>query len=268
MRVYESSESAHAFSFFQFVVIGNTRHFSDWERNKILRHEQVHAQRLHSFDILMITVIQILFWFNPLLSFYKRKLIQLHEFEADARSVQNEEVELYCDLLARVALHSSGITLANHFTQSFTLNRITMMKTSNKKMRQWKLALSIVSSLFFMGAVCFYQPAKAQEKNKDEVFTYVDEIPTFPTGFIQFLNKELKYPEAARKNHLQGTTLLSFVIEKDGSMSAAEIKKGFDKECDNEALRAVTAIKEKWTPGMKSGKAVRTQMVMPVQFKL
>jgi TonB family protein len=271
LRVYENAEPHYIFSFFRFVSV-STEQFSSWERNKILRHELVHAQRLHSIDILLISLVQIIFWFNPLLYFYKRKLIQLHEFEADARSVQSEEVDLYCSLLAKVALQSSGFTLANHFTQPFTLNRITMMKSMNKKLQLWKIAMMSICTILFLGAMCFYQPAVAQDdKSQDKVFTFVDEVPEYPggsDGLIKYFVKELKYPESARKNRTMGTSIIQFVVEKDGSITNTLIKKGFNKECDDEALRVVQTMKTKWIPGKQSGKPVRTQMVIPVQFKL
>lgn len=271
LRVYESKDQHHVFSFFWFVSMDNSKQFNAWEREKILQHELVHAQRWHSLDILLISFVQILFWFNPLLYFYKKKLIQLHEFEADARSVESEEIDKYCSLLAKVALQSTGFTLANHFVQPFTINRILMMKSTSKKMHPWKMIVTASCTSFFLGAMCFYEPATAQDNKKDEVQTQVDEVPMPSSGYDELakaLDKELKYPPDARKNRLQGKTLLQFVVEKDGTLSKVTIKKGFDKACDNEALRAVKALTEKWIPGKKSGKAVRTQMVLPIQFKL
>jgi TonB family protein len=270
LRVYESENPQHVFSFFRLVSI-NSKQFSVWERSKILHHELVHAQRWHSVDILLISLIQILFWFNPLLYFYKRKLIQLHEFEADARSVQNEEVDLYCSLLAKVALQSTGFPLANHFIQPFTLNRISMMKSTNKKMHPWKIVMTASCTILFLSAMCFYEPVMAQKNNtQEEVFTQVDDLPVYPGGqesLFKFLGKEVKYPEAARKSGLQGTSIISFVIEKDGSVSSATIMKGFNKECDDAALHAIQAM-PKWAPGKKSGKTVRSSYVLPIQFKL
>ena len=143
-----------------------------------------------------------------------------------------------------------------------------MMKSSNKKMGMWKFAISIVSTLLFLSTICLYQPARSQKKDQDQVFMQVDDVPTYPEGFEKLLGKELKYPESARKNKLEGKVLLSFIVEKDGSITSPEIKKGFNKDCDNEALRAFQAIGAKWNPGKNSGKPVRTQMVMPIQFKL
>jgi TonB family protein len=87
-----------------------------------------------------LNILQIFFWFNPLLSIYKKIFIQLHEFEADARAVENRNVNDYCSLLARVALLSADFKLANHFNNSLTVKRITMMRTIKTKIRPWKVA--------------------------------------------------------------------------------------------------------------------------------
>jgi hypothetical protein len=81
-------------------------------------------------------------------------LVQVHEFEADARSVEGRDVNAYCSLLARVALQSNGYPLASHFTNSLTLKRINMMKSVRKNIKQWKVATITFSILlvFFIVA--------------------------------------------------------------------------------------------------------------------
>src|SRR5688500_4923340 len=128
LTVIESPKSIPAFSFFNCIVIGRADTLSVKEKNDIIRHEIVHAHQFHSFDILLINLLAIFFWFNPLLKIYKKIFVQLHEFEADARAVENRDVNEYCSLLAKVALESAGFKLANHFSKSLTLKRIEMMR--------------------------------------------------------------------------------------------------------------------------------------------
>ena len=100
-------------------------------------------------------MISIICWFNPILPIYKKILVQLHEFEADARSVANSDVDQYCGLLAKVALQSVHIPIANHFNNSLTLKRIEMMKTMKHKINQWKLvALLAIVPVFFYLVAC------------------------------------------------------------------------------------------------------------------
>ena len=153
--VAESANSKLTFSFFRFIFIGQANSISAEEKQQMLNHERIHAQQWHSFDIMLLHSIGILFWFNPLLHVYKKIFVQLHEFEADARAVESHEVNEYCSLLARVALQSADFTIASHFNQSLTLKRIAMMQTMKTKIKTWKIAAVIaVFPAFFILVAC------------------------------------------------------------------------------------------------------------------
>ena len=153
--IFESSENVSSFSFFRCIYIGQADVLSMNEKAMIIHHEKIHSDRLHSFDILLINVVGVFFWFNPVVSIYKKIFIQLHEFEADARSVKTRDVDNYCSLLAKVALLSADITLANHFSNSLTIKRIEMMRTIKAKIKRWKyIALSTILPGFFFVVAC------------------------------------------------------------------------------------------------------------------
>jgi TonB family protein len=107
--------------------------------------------------------------------------------------------------------------------------------------------------------------AQSQEVHKE-----VDQMPVPPggmEGFTKYMIENLKYPEAAKENKVEGMVLVTFVVKSDGSVSTPEILKGIGGGCDEEAIRMVTNSGI-WTPGIKDGKAVSTQMTLPVRFKL
>jgi TonB family protein len=86
--------------------------------------------------------------------------------------------------------------------------------------------------------------------------------------FLQsWVYKYLKYPSAAIERNLQGQVLVSFIIEKDGSMTNVEVERGIDELLDDEAVRVIS-ISPKWIPGQIRGEKVRTRMVLPVEFRL
>lgn len=86
--------------------------------------------------------------------------------------------------------------------------------------------------------------------------------------FLQsWVYKYLKYPERAIEQKLQGQVLVSFIIEKDGSVTNVEVEHGLDEMLDDEAVRVIS-ISPKWIPGQIKGKKVRTRMVIPVEFRL
>ena len=173
--VAESANVKGIFSFFQFIFLSPAENLDEQEKLEILRHEEVHIQKLHSFDILLIHVIGIVCWFNPVIKRYKKSLVQIHEFEADARSVEGRDVNEYCGLLAKVALQSHGYVLANHFTNSFTLKRITMMKTVRKKIKQWKVVTVSVTALMIFFAVACQDQVIQEIKSITKESTMVDE---------------------------------------------------------------------------------------------
>ena len=153
--VSETDEAKPTFSFFQLILIGQANQLDEKEKEEILIHESIHIKKWHSLDVLLVNMVGIVCWFNPIIRIYKKELVQLHEFEADARSVENKDVEMYCGLLAKVALQSADFPLANHFNNSLTLKRINMMKTMKHKIQNWKMAaLMAIVPIFFFVAAC------------------------------------------------------------------------------------------------------------------
>ena len=104
----------------------------------------------------------------------------------------------------------------------------------------------------------------------DGAFDVVEKMPEFPGGvgeMMKFLSMTVKYPEAAEKAGTQGRVIVSFIVEKDGSVSNAKVQKSVSEELDAEALRVINAM-PKWTPGMQKGKAVRVKYTIPITFRL
>jgi len=198
--VAESANVKGIFSFFQFIFLSPAENLDEHEKLEILRHEEVHIQKLHSFDILLIHIIGIVCWFNPVIKRYKKSLVQIHEFEADARSVEGRDVNEYCGLLAKVALQSHGYVLANHFTNSFTLKRITMMKTVRKKIKQWKVVtVSVTALMIFFAVACQDQ---ILNEISDSTLTQVAEFPDVVKNDIAS-KYQAKYP-GAKFNYIEG----------------------------------------------------------------
>lgn len=104
----------------------------------------------------------------------------------------------------------------------------------------------------------------------NEIYIVVEEDPEFPGGIqalADYLRDNIKYPEACRKDSIQGRVFIRFVVEKDGSISGAKVLKGVHELLDAEAMKVISAM-PKWKPGKLSGKTVRVQYVIPVNFSL
>jgi protein TonB len=108
--------------------------------------------------------------------------------------------------------------------------------------------------------------------NEDEsqIFVFVEEYPEFPNGeenLYKYLGSNIKYPHEALENGIQGTVVVKFVVEKDGSISNVKAVRKIGGGCDEEAVRVVKRM-PRWKPGKQSGKPVRTEFTLPIQFKL
>ncbi|MDI1322147.1 MAG: TonB family protein [Algoriphagus sp.] len=104
----------------------------------------------------------------------------------------------------------------------------------------------------------------------DEIFDVVETQPNPPggmSGWNEYLSKNLKYPTQARRMGVEGTVIVVFVVNTDGSIQDVEVLRGIGGGCDEEALRVVSAA-PKWEPGKQRGRPVRTRMRLPIRFKL
>ena len=109
-----------------------------------------------------------------------------------------------------------------------------------------------------------------EQISQPDVFDKVDEAPQFPggmAGMMQYLSSNIRYPEDAREAGTQGRVIVSFIVEKDGSISNARVTKPTYSSLDDEALRVVGNM-PKWTPGKQNGEAVRVKYSIPVSFRL
>ena len=101
-------------------------------------------------------------------------------------------------------------------------------------------------------------------------FDVVEQMPQFPggtTAMMEYLSKNVRYPEEAHKNGIQGRVIITFVVESDGSITEAHIVRSVNPLLDAEALRVVNAMPN-WTPGMQNGEPVRVKYTLPITFKL
>ena len=117
-----------------------------------------------------------------------------------------------------------------------------------------------------------YVPVEVEEEEvvEQEIFQIVEEMPSFPGGeakLMEYVAKNIKYPQIARETGIQGRVFVGFVVEPDGSISNVKLLRGIGGGCDEEAMRVIKSL-PKWKPGKQRGKAVRVSYQIPVFFKL
>ncbi len=415
-----------AFSFFGILSVAPELE----QRDTILQHEQVHARQWHSFDVLLMEILAVINWFNPVTYLYRTEIRHIHEFIADEESSRDSK-ETYAMLLLSNTFGIPAHQLTNSFfNQSLLKRRIHMLskhRSQRTKLLKYGLCAPIFSFMLILssaavsrqaseladtgsdlitraearksnndflkrnpavrgvrwsaggtvleiflkngkterydlanademeklttayGTVPVPPPAAASEdtipagspedyeqflKNNPEVervgwrnrlviitlksgrsesydldneaamktarnkygklpaapppppqrsntgnasqqddlynFASVEQLPKFPGGdeqFGKFLAGNLKYPAEAKEKHISGRVFVSFVVEKDGSLTDIKVLRGLGYGTDEEAVRVLKAS-PKWSPGMKEGKKVRVQFTMPIFFQL
>lgn len=270
------------YSFFNHIVVG-TRGLNDDEVRCILAHESLHVRQGHSVDLLFARLLCCLMWFNPFAWLIIREIRAVHEFLADAASIGACGREDYLHLLYRQATGTGYGHITNKFHSINIKKRIVMMNQKKTRFGAWKMlaALPVAAVLMVVGckpavtenpdtSVEAYASIHDMPADTTDTYLMVEAEPEFPGGMealMKYLSENIKYPEQAKKENIQGKVYMRFVVERDGSIVDAEILRGIGGGCDEEALRVVNAM-PKWEPGKQKGTPVRVQYNLPIVFKL
>ena len=300
-----TNESHVPFSFFSNVFIGtSTSSVTDNEVPEpvegnanilIIKHEISHVKNHHSVDIILMEIMIAFQWFNPFIRMIKNELKNNHEFIADSEAIKNEdEKSNYMMLLLQQCTADDFSTIANNFSFLLTKKRISMI-TKNQKVKgsviKVLLTLPVFALLILLNTQCdntkpneekqqttvtetetiLEQPVYDTEAAtlQDSIYRVSEVMPQYPGGpneMMRYIQENIKYPQSAKDNKIEGRVYVSFVVEKDGSITNAAVIRGIDKECDAEALRVVSSM-PKWNPGQQDGKNVRTQFTIPIIYK-
>ncbi|MBN2237097.1 MAG: energy transducer TonB [Bacteroidales bacterium] len=105
---------------------------------------------------------------------------------------------------------------------------------------------------------------------EEKIFKVVEEMPEFNGGMAsmyRFIGRNIEYPRQAKEMGISGKVFITFVVEKDGSITDVKVIRGIGGGCDEEALRVIQLM-PKWNPGKQRGKPVRVQFQMPIKFTL
>jgi hypothetical protein len=153
-------------SFFNYVFIDSTT-LSDTDLAVLLKHEQVHARQYHSIDKILLMIFKAVLWFNPIVYLYDKALEQVHEYEADEITSSNYGSQAYANLLLKLAITKSDVSLVHNFVKSPIKARIKMLfhsKSKNMKKLSYLMALPVVMGLIWLFAV---QVVYAQNKSDE-----------------------------------------------------------------------------------------------------
>ena len=347
------------------------------------RHELIHIRQRHTADNLLLEIVKIFCWFNPVVYLYQRILKTVHEYLADDLATQDTDKSEYAHLLIDHLFHVPGTAITHYFFNRSLLQKrlIMLQKKVSSRRAGWKYLLiaPLLAFLIFMTTSSFalhdkvdhavallglsgrgepatidgivtnqsgeplpkvtvmrvgttrgtvtdakghftlkdvpsngmlqfsmigystitatvhgdkafhitlYEEPKRMDqlvvvgyakekapspapKHMGTVFTFVEQMPQFPGDtLMKFLQDHIKYPQQARKLHLQGNVLVSFVVGKDGTISGAQsINDPIGGGLEQEAIRIVNAMPA-WNPGRQNGDAVAVLYTLPIRFVL
>ncbi|MGM0945600.1 MAG: M56 family metallopeptidase [Bacteroidota bacterium] len=295
LAIHPSFEPA---SFFNYILLP---YFDpqDEDQQKILLHESVHVSKRHTFDLILLQLVKAIFWFNPVVYLFERSLREVHEYQADQGVTRNYSQIDYSRLLLRLITQDQGWQFTNSFNQFQTKKRIVMMnKEESKNLQKGRFLMILpILGLMVFAFSCDQnigeEPIKPEniveiidedgnaelkaiengrviEMSADEIFDVVEDQPN-PAGGMQgwneYLMANLRYPEKARSEKAEGTVIVVFVINTDGSIQDVDILRGVNPDLDREAIRVIENAPD-WEPGKQRGREVRTRMRLPIRFKL
>jgi protein TonB len=130
--------------------------------------------------------------------------------------------------------------------------------------------LLLMSLMAMLGLTTVNAQKTVVAQKNQQVFDVVEQMPEYPGGMqalFEYLSQNLKYPEDAKEQKIEGRVIAIFVVETDGSISNVEVVKPVFPSLDAEAVRVLSGM-PKWKPGMQSGKVVRVKYTVPINFSL
>ncbi|MFO7719659.1 MAG: M56 family metallopeptidase [Gillisia sp.] len=259
ITILHTEEAIPPFSFFKYIIVNPKLH-SPEELVIILQHEKIHAAQNHSADVLLANLTTAVLWFNPLVWFYKKNILQNLEYIADKETVaKNISRKQYQETLLKVCLANFQPALSNSFYQSFIKKRILMLHKKSTSNNLWKMTAVLPLVLAFLlvfnvKTVAQVIPSKEKtavtttekfsvsiSKNsspedlefaqklifKQNLMLEYEEISRSPEGLItsitiNFLNKINNNSGSVSKNDPDGISSFVIFVNKNGETGVAD----------------------------------------------
>ena len=263
------------FSWMKYIVISQ----KDLDENgrEILIHELAHIQNRHSWDLLVADICIFFQWFNPASWLLKQELQNIHEYEADETVIEKGvDAKQYQLLLIKKAVGTRLYSMANfsrlHDISAAKVNDLTaIVEAKAVKTTEEPVQVAPVLKDTAKPVEVKYIPAEVTEKLQGTpFFEVVEQMPEYPGGMaaaLEYIQKNMRYPETAKKNGTQGRVTVQFIIDKGGNVTDPKVIRAVDKDLDAEAIRLIGTM-PKWKPGMQKGQAVAVKYTLPVMFRL
>ncbi|KJJ37860.1 M56 family metallopeptidase [Aequorivita vladivostokensis] len=294
--------SEAAFSFFNTIFLGEN--ISEASRASIIAHEKVHIKQKHSLDLLFFEVLRILFWFNPMVYLFQRRIATLHEYIADAEVAKtNDKKQYYQNLLSEV-FQTENISFINtFFNQSLIKKRIIMLQksksTKTARLKYFLLVPAICGMLIYSSCsdetkkggfeksnqtapIVVIDTLQTAERITDVPFSAIERVPVFPgcpkadnetmklcmsQKIAEFVNSNFNIGLGKELN-LKGRQRIAvqFKIDKTGRITDVRARAP-KPELEAEAVRVVKLLPQ-MQPGEQKGEKVGVLYSLPIVFEV
>ncbi|WP_343623267.1 M56 family metallopeptidase [Flavobacterium lindanitolerans] len=163
-----SKEEQLPHTFLQYIFINEDDFNSQNIQQELYTHELTHVRQKHTYDVLFIEILKTLFWFNPILVFYKKAIQLNHEFLADENVVESHKnVSFYQNLLVEKASWNSNLYLASNLNFSVTKKRLIMMTKTTSKSRAFLKKIALVPVLAGLVFASCIEKTAAKDKEPE-----------------------------------------------------------------------------------------------------
>lgn len=269
-KVILLQESVVPHSFLNYIFLNKHDCKNNAISAELIIHEKAHILQKHTLDILFIEILQILFWFNPLILFYKSAIKLNHEFLADEIvNTRFNSIINYQNMLLNIASNKQNIALASSINYSITKKRLMMMTKKQSPIRILSKT-ALVGFIYSMLLFSFSQKSTAQEQpniisNEAQRISEITQ-PEFPDGilaFYKFVGSNFRTPKEIKGN---GKIYVTFMVEKDGSLTEFEILHDMGFGTGSEVIR-VLKLSPKWIPGKQNNQPVRVKYNLPISIQ-
>ena len=301
-KIIYTDNNSPIFSFLNYIFWNRRIDINKPEGRTIFNHEIIHVKEKHSLDLILFELLTVFLFYNPVIYFYKRSIRLIHEYIADNNIINENELtdNEYCSQLFNMTFSLQTNPLINNFFNNSNLkNRLKMItktKSGKKSIGKLFLLIPLLTVILTISSCINITVRKTLitapiPKNMDEeiiikeyledkeedkkTFYIVEDMPTFMKGnqnnslgvFRNWISKNLKYPQIAKENGIEGTVHATFVINESGKISNVKILRPLDPALDAEAKRVLLSS-PRWTPGKQRGRAVSVAMSIPIKFTL
>lgn len=265
-------------TFLNYIFINKSEYNTNSIEDDLYKHELTHVNQRHTLDILYVEFLKIVFWFNPLLYLYKKAIQLNHEFLADEHVVaETGDAIPYQNLLLSKTFYTQTVCLASNLNFSITKKRFIMMTKNTSRLQAFTrqaAVLPVIAALLLISCSESMPTNDADITTKhadDTVYEFggLAKQPEFPGGmeaFYKEVGENFVVPEVDRD--LEIKVFVTFVVEKDGSMTGIKAVRDPGYGLAKEAERVLKSITTKWSPGEKDGQTVRASFALPIQVNV